>query len=37
MGRIRGTSTAGARGPMQFLPPTWVADGAGGDIKDPRM
>jgi len=23
MGRIRGTSTAGAKGPMQFLPATW--------------
>jgi membrane-bound lytic murein transglycosylase B len=36
MGRIRGTSTAGARGPMQFIPPTWEAYGAGGDINDPR-
>lgn len=33
-GRIRGTSTAGARGPMQFLPATWEAYGAGGDIED---
>ncbi|MEA3020413.1 MAG: hypothetical protein QOI47_1937 [Actinomycetota bacterium] len=32
MGRIRGTSTAGAQGPMQFLPSTWMAYGAGGDI-----
>jgi membrane-bound lytic murein transglycosylase B len=36
MGRIRGTSTAGARGPMQFLPTTWDIYGAGGDIDDPR-
>ncbi|HJR23841.1 MAG TPA: hypothetical protein VJ804_00085, partial [Acidimicrobiales bacterium] len=36
MGRIRGTSTAGAQGPMQFLPATWAAYGAGGDINDVR-
>jgi hypothetical protein len=36
MGRIRGVSTAGARGPMQFLPATWDLYGAGGDIDDPR-
>jgi membrane-bound lytic murein transglycosylase B len=23
LGRIRGTSSAGAQGPMQFLPSTW--------------
>ena len=29
MGRIRGTSIAGARGPMQFLPSTWSRWGEG--------
>ena len=36
MGRIRGVSTAGAQGPMQFLPTTWDIYGEGGDITDPR-
>jgi hypothetical protein len=36
MGRIRGTSVSGAQGPMQFLPATWDAFGAGGDINDPH-
>ena len=36
MGRIRGTSVAGAQGPMQFMPATWEAYGAGGDINDTR-
>jgi hypothetical protein len=36
-GRIRGLSTAGARGPMQFLPSTWDEPGIGeGDIDDPH-
>ncbi len=36
MGRIRGTSVAGAQGPMQFMPATWAAFGDGGDINDTR-
>jgi membrane-bound lytic murein transglycosylase B len=35
MGRIRGTSSAGAQGPMQFMPGTWAQYGQG-DIEDPR-
>ena len=35
MGRIRGTSVAGAQGPMQFLPSTWAIHGRG-DINSPR-
>ncbi|MGQ0615921.1 MAG: transglycosylase SLT domain-containing protein [Acidimicrobiia bacterium] len=35
MGRIRGLSTAGAQGPMQFLPSTFAEYGEGGDIDDP--
>jgi len=33
MGRIRGLSSAGAQGPMQFMPATWAAYGKG-DIND---
>ena len=36
MGRIRSNSSAGAQGPMQFLPSTWDAYGLGGDIHDPH-
>lgn len=32
LGRIAGTSSAGAQGPMQFLPSTFAEYGAGGDI-----
>jgi hypothetical protein len=35
-GRILGPSSAGAEGPMQFLPSTWESYGAGGDINDPH-
>lgn len=35
-GRIAGVSTAGAQGPMQFLPSTFATYGEGGDILSPR-
>ena len=35
MGRIRGDSTAGAQGPMQFIPSTWAAYGQG-DVNSPH-
>ena len=35
-GSIEGTSTAGAQGPMQFLPATFEAYGDGGDIHSLR-
>jgi membrane-bound lytic murein transglycosylase B len=35
MGRIRGISTAGAQGPMQFMPATWNAYGEG-DVNSDR-
>jgi membrane-bound lytic murein transglycosylase B len=36
LGSINGVSTAGAQGPMQFLPATFDAYGAGGDIHSPH-
>ena len=33
-GKLRNDSTAGAQGPMQFIPATWRAYGLGGDIHD---
>jgi membrane-bound lytic murein transglycosylase B len=35
-GRINGPSSAGAQGPMQFLPSTWTEYGQGGNINDPH-
>jgi membrane-bound lytic murein transglycosylase B len=35
-GKVRSPSSAGAQGPMQFLPGTWRAYGLGGDVHDPR-
>jgi hypothetical protein len=35
MGRVDAVSTAGAMGPMQFMPGTWNAFGRG-DVHDPR-
>lgn len=35
-GRIVGVSTAGAQGPMQFLPSTFASYGNGGDIASPH-
>ena len=36
MGRIKGDSTAGAQGPMQFIPTTWDIYGRGGDVTSNR-
>lgn len=35
-GSIAGLSTAGAQGPMQFMPETWAQYGNGGDVNSPR-
>jgi membrane-bound lytic murein transglycosylase B len=35
-GRLRSASSAGALGPMQFLPSTWRAYGLGGNVHEPR-
>lgn len=35
-GSIAGLSTAGAQGPMQFMPETWATYGNGGDVNSPR-
>jgi soluble lytic murein transglycosylase-like protein len=34
--KLRNSSTAGAQGPMQFVPATWRAYGLGGDVHDPH-
>lgn len=36
LGSIHGVSTAGAQGPMQFLPGTFATYGQGGDVNSPR-
>ena len=35
-GRVNGPSSAGAVGPMQFLPSTWANWGQGGNVNDPH-
>lgn len=34
--KLRNSSTAGAQGPMQFIPATWRRYGLGGNIHDPH-
>jgi soluble lytic murein transglycosylase-like protein len=34
--KLRNSSTAGAQGPMQFVPATWRAYGLGGNVHDPH-
>jgi hypothetical protein len=36
LGRIAGVSSAGAQGPMQFLPSTFARYGDGGDVSSPH-
>ena len=36
LGSIVGDSTAGAQGPMQFMPATFASYGRGGDVHSPR-
>jgi membrane-bound lytic murein transglycosylase B len=35
-GRVNGPSSAGAEGPMQFIPGTWRQYGQGGNVYDPH-
>jgi hypothetical protein len=35
-GRVKASSSAGAQGPMQFIPSTWARYGLGGDVHDPH-
>ena len=35
-GKVKATSSAGAKGPMQFMPSTWAAYGLGGKVSNDR-